>query len=155
MRRLSSKWTFFYKRVFPLIWFLAVAGVAIAGLCASAFSKDPHAPPVTIFLIVPIIMIFIGYFIMKNLISNLLDEVLDEGDSLVLVKGDVRETLRIDDIINVSDTYMINPPRITLLLRQPCRFGREVVFSPARGFLFNPFKKSAIAQELIQRVHKL
>jgi len=155
MRRLSSRWTFFYKKIFPLIWFIAVAGAATGGFCATTLAKNPHAPPLEIFLVIPVFMGFIGYIIMKNLILDLLDEVWDEGDSLVLVKGDARETIRLSDIINVSDTYMVNPPRITLLLRQPCRFGREVVFAPARGFQLNPFKKSAIAQELIERVHKL
>jgi len=154
MRRLSSKWTFFYKKIFPLFWFLMVAGMAAGGLCA-ALSKSAHAPPALIFLIVPILMSFIGYIIMKNLVFDLLDEVWDEGESLVLVKDGQRDTILITDIINVSDTYMINPPRITLLLRQPCCFGQEVVFSPARGFLFNPFKKNPIARELIERVHKL
>jgi hypothetical protein len=153
MRRLSSKRTFFYKKVFPLIWFLAVAGAAVGGICA-ALSKSSHAPPAAIlFLIFPAFMSIIGHVVMKNLVFDLLDEVWDEGDSLVLVKGDERETIHITDIINVSDTTMVNPPRITLLLRQPCRFGKEVVFSPARGFWFNPFKRSAIAQELIERVH--
>ncbi len=136
------------------MWFLGIAGAMVAALCAG-FTKAPNAPPVIIFLIVPAFLSFIGYMLMKHLVLDLLDEVLDEGDSLVLVKGDMREAIRISDIINVSDTYMINPPRITLLLRQPCRFGREVVFSPARGLQFNPFKRSAIAQELLERVHKV
>lgn len=99
---------------------------------------------------------FLGFMIMKNLVFDLLDEVWDEGDSLILVKEDQRETIQLADIINVSDTYMINPPRITLLLREPCRFGREVVFTPASGFrFFKVFQRNPIAQELLQRVHKL
>jgi hypothetical protein len=154
MRRLSSKWTFFYKKIFPLLWFVIVAGMAAGGVC-TALSKKPHVPLTIILLVVPAFLSCVGYALMKNLVFDLLDEVWDEGDSLVLVKGDMRETVRIEDIINVSDTYMINPPRITLLLRQPCRFGREVAFMPVTGFRLNPFKKNAVAQELLARVHKL
>ena len=154
MRRLSSKWTYFYKKVFPLLWFTGLAAMAVTGLCASS-AKSPNAPPAIIFLMVPAFMSFVGYMIMKNMVFDLLDDVLDEGDSLVLVKGDIKDTIRISDIINVSDAYLINPPRITLLLRQPCRFGKEVAFSPARSFQFNVFKRNPIAQELIERVHKL
>ena len=154
MRRLSSKWTFFYKKIFPVLWFLGVAGVAAGGICASSVNSA-HAPPMIIFILFPAFMSFMGYFIMKNLVFDLLDEAWDEGDSLVLVKGDIKETIRISGIINVSDTYMINPPRFVLLLREPCCFGKEVVFSPARGFQLNMFKKNPIAQELIERVHKL
>ena len=154
MRRISSKWTYFYKKIFAPLWFLGVAGFAVAALCVSSV-KTPQAPPAIMLLMIPAFMSFVGYVIMKHLVFDLLDEVWDEGDSLILVKDGIKDTIRISDIINVSDTCMINPPRITLLLRQHCRFGNEVVFSPARGFQLNVFKKSEIAQELIRRVHKL
>jgi len=155
MRLISSKWTFFYKKLFPVLWFLGIAGIAAGGFCASIMAKGPHTPPILLFIIFAVFMSFLGYAIMKNLVFDLLDEVWDEGDSFILVKDGQRETIRLSNIINVSNTYMINPPRITLLLREPCRFGREVVFSPVTGFRLNIFKKHPIAEELVQRVHKL
>jgi hypothetical protein len=154
MRRLSSKWTFFSKNIFPFVWFLGVIGAAAGGL-AAVLAGGSHAPVMFLFILIPIFMSVLGYAIMKNLVFDLLDEVWDEGDSLVLVKGKQKETIRIDDILNVSSTYMVNPPRITLLLRQPCRFGQQVVFSPVRGLRLNPFKQDEMAAELLRRVHKL
>jgi hypothetical protein len=51
----------------------------------------------------------------------------------------------------VSYTQLVNPPRITLTLRQPGRFGREVSFSPPRRF-FSPFVRNPLIDELIERV---
>jgi hypothetical protein len=54
MRRISSGWTFFYKRIFPVIWvgFLAVfAGIGVVK------DQDPFA------VIVPLVMIAFGYFL--------------------------------------------------------------------------------------------
>jgi len=58
MRRISSKWTFFYKRVFPIILFsflvLFVATTVFAGRHSNQSSILP-------FVIVPIIMTALGY----------------------------------------------------------------------------------------------
>ncbi len=58
---------------------------------------------------------------------------------------------QLTDIINVGYTQFVNPPRITLTLRQPGRFGREVSFSPPQSFLA-PFARNKLASELIERV---
>jgi len=62
------------------------------------------------------------------------------------------ERIALADIINVGYTQFVNPPRITLTLRQPGRFGREVSFSPQRRFL-SPFRRSPLIAELIERTH--
>jgi hypothetical protein len=46
----------------------------------------------------------------------------------------------------------MNPPRITLKLARPGRFGDEVVFLPQKPFSFNVFAKNPIAEDLILRV---
>jgi hypothetical protein len=50
----------------------------------------------------------------------------------------------------VSHATFTNPPRITLTLRYPCRFGKDMTFSPLARL--NPFSKNPIAEELIERV---
>jgi hypothetical protein len=59
MRRISSSWTFFYKRIFPVIWF----GFLVLFVGVSHFARQ-RSPA---FLIVPLIMMGIGYFMMKKL----------------------------------------------------------------------------------------
>jgi hypothetical protein len=146
-RRISSRNTFFLKRVFPVLWFAMVAVSVAAGL-AGARAGKAVPPPV---FIVPLLLLVIGYAIMRKLVFDLADEVFDEGDALRVRFGSDEERIALSDIINVSYTQLVNPPRITLTLRQPGRFGREVSFSPPRRF-FSPFVRNPLIDELIERV---
>jgi hypothetical protein len=99
--------------------------------------------------IVPVFMAAIGYLMMKHMIFNLADEVLDAGDALIVRFGSEQERIPLSEIINISYTYMQNPSRVTLTLRTPSRFGKEVSFMPPQRFF--PFAKSPIVAELIER----
>jgi hypothetical protein len=94
-------------------------------------------------------MAIFGYFVMKKLVFDLADEVFDDGDSLVVRFGSEEERIPLSQIINISYSYMSNPSRVTLTLRTPGRFGKEVTFSPPQEFL--PFAKSPIVADLIAR----
>jgi hypothetical protein len=146
-RRISSRNTFFLKRVFPVLWFGMVAVSVAAGLAGARAGKTVP-PPV---FIVPLLLLVIGYAIMRKLVFDLADEVFDEGAALRVRFGSDEERIALSDIINVSYTQLVNPPRITLTLRQPGRFGREVSFSPPRRF-FSPFVRNPLIDELIERV---
>lgn len=102
------------------------------------------------FLILPLVMAAFGYFLMKNLIFNLVDAVWDLGTEL-LVKNNGRETrIALREIINVSYSALTNPQRVTLTLRQPSIFGKEVTFAAPTVWI--PFAKSPIIEDLIHRV---
>jgi hypothetical protein len=146
-RRVSSRNTFFLKRVFPVLWFALVALSVVATL-AGARAGKPVPPPV---FIVPLLLFVIGYFVLRRLVLDLADEVFDEGDALRVRFGSDEERIALADITNVGYTQFVNPPRITLTLRHPCRFGKEVSFSPPSSF-FSPFVRNPYASELIERV---
>jgi hypothetical protein len=146
-RRISSRQTFFLKRVFPVLWFGMVVLALAAGL-AGARAGKAVPPPV---FIVPLLLFVVGYVILRKLVLDLADEVFDEGDALRVRFGSEEERIALTDIINVGYTQFVNPPRIMLTLRQPGRFGREVSFSPPQSF-FAPFVRNKLASELIERV---
>jgi hypothetical protein len=146
MQRISSRSTFISKRVFPLIWFGFLAILVIRPLLGKKHESDLS---VGIF-IVPIFMAVIGYFVMKKLVFDLADEVSDDGDSLVVRFGSEEERIPLSQIMNVSYSYMSNPARVTLTLRTPGRFGKEITFSPPQRFV--PFVKSSIVADLIDRI---
>jgi len=75
MRRISSRATFFYKRVSPIIWFGFIALFIVLPLLVGG--RTGH-------FIVPIVMAVVGPFFMKKLIFDLVDEVWDAGDALVV-----------------------------------------------------------------------
>ncbi len=87
---------------------------------------------------------------MKKLIFDLVDEVWDAGDALVIRNGHDEERVALSGIINVSYSPFVNPPRVTLSLRNSSLFGDQITFcAPAT---FRPFSASPVIDELIRRI---
>jgi hypothetical protein len=97
-------------------------------------------------------MAIFGYILMKKLVFDLVDEVLDAGDELVVKNKAVEEHILLSDIMNISYSTFTSPPRVTLMLRRASQFGQEISFVPPAQFTLNPFWRSPIVDELIQRV---
>ena len=150
MRKISSRFTVFHKKVFPAIWFGFLAVFAIVSLVGMIGNDDPT---LLLFLVIPSVMAVFGFFLMKNLVWGLADEVYDCGDSL-LVRVRDEEEIALSNVMNVSASTFINPPRVTLKLVTPSRFGTEVAFSPVAGLTFNPFAKNEVIEDLIVRVDR-
>jgi hypothetical protein len=135
--------TFWYKRVFP---FVLLGLVLVFAILPVAASDAPQLP----FVLVPIIMIGIGYFLMKRLIFDMVDEVWDAGDALIVRNKDQEDRIPLSSIMNVNYSPLVNPPRVTLKLRTPSVFGDAVTFcAPVR---FMPFAPSPIVDDLVRRV---
>ena len=98
MPLMSSRMTFFYKRIFPVIWFgfLAVFFLLalIQGLAADSLAFLP-------FLVVPVVLAIVGYQFMKRMAFNLVDEVFDLGDALLVRSGGQEERIALADIKNL------------------------------------------------------
>lgn len=101
----------------------------------------------------PVALLALGWFIMRRLVFDLADAVYDEGDALRVRFGTEEERIALGNIINISFAGMSNPQRVTLTLRDPGRFGREVSFSPVQTF-FGPLLRTSnpIVSDLIERV---
>ena len=145
MKKISAN-NRFQRKIFLFLWFGIVGVIFFSAIFAGAYRKAP------VLLIGPVFMGLLGYFLMKNLIFDLVDEVYDEGDFLLVKKGREEERVAFSNIMNVSASTLTNPPRISLRLVAPGKFGQEIVFSPYRPLTLNPFAKSAIAEDLMVRV---
>ena len=157
MRRLSSSSTYFYKRIFPILWFgflLVFLAIALWGTQHARASVQPQQ--IVPFLLVPVFMGGVGVFIFRKLIQDLVDEVWLDGDWLVVKNRDGQRRVALSDVMNVNASTMINPRRITVMLRTDSRYGCSFSFMPAspRGFL-SAFRPDPIATELIERVDAL
>ena len=91
---------------------------------------------------------------MRKLVWDLAVEVWDGGDHPVVKIGDQSESVPLPAIMHVSASPLVNPPRITLRLVSPGRFGQEISFSPLRNSMFNPFARKLVADDLIERLHR-
>jgi hypothetical protein len=150
MTKLSSDWTFFNKKVFPIVW-LGSMGVFVA-------VSLKHAGETAGFVFVlPLVFLVIVSFLLKKLVWDLVDEVYDGGEYLLIKNGGREYRLPLADIMNVSGSLYTNPPRITLRLANTGGgnpFGSEVAFSPKRPFSLNPFAKNPIFEDLVVRVDR-
>jgi hypothetical protein len=147
MRRISSQLTFFYKRVFPFVWF-----GFLAVFIATALVSHPNSSsaPLLPFLLIPAVMIVFGFFLMKKLVFDLVDEVWDAGDSLVVRNRGEEQRIALSDVKNVNYQSFSSPPRVTLSLRQPLTSGDRITFcAPVRLI---PLSTSPIIDDLINRI---
>jgi len=152
-----SRPTFFLKRVFPALWLGGVGVGAVVAATAFFSGKDAGGHPLPIMvLVVPLLMLVLGFTLFRKLIWDLADEVEDHGDWLRVRRGSVEERVNLVDVMNVSMNQFSNPRRLSLRLRKPGAFGDEIVFIPqTQGLRPNPFARNPIAERLIQRVDRL
>jgi hypothetical protein len=148
MKKISGGSTFYYERILPVMLF----GLPVFFLYIT-FSA-PHGPPPLLGLLPMLVLVPIFYLMLRKLVWDLADEVWDGGDHLVVKIGIDSETVPLSNIMNVSASTLVNPPRITLRLMNPGRFGQEISFSPPRNSIFNPFARNPVADDLIERVHR-
>jgi hypothetical protein len=148
MHKISSGNTFFYKKVFPVIWFgTAAILVAVVFILQRVGANLPI--PV---LVAPIIVGVISFVAMKKFSVDLVDEVWDAGDTLVVKWKNEEDHIPLAGIINISYSAFTNPKRATLTLRHPGRFGKEITFCPITKASFSP--KNPIIDDLIERVDR-
>lgn len=97
-----------------------------------------------------LVMMGMMYFMFQSYLFDLVDEVWDLGDSLLIKNKGVEDTIALTNIINVNDMTCKNWPRIALMLREPCRFGKEISFSPEGGRRIG--KDSPVTLDLICKI---
>jgi hypothetical protein len=147
MRQVSSKMTFFHKRVFPVIWFgFLLLFIGFALFSPSRDIQDSSTPS----LIVALLMAVFGFWFMKKVIFNLADTVLDAGDALVVRSGGQEERIALSDIKNVNYSPYMSPPQVTLSVRRHTVFGDTVAFCAPVSIL--PLWRSPVIDALIDRV---
>ena len=99
-------------------------------------------------------MAVFGFFTMKKQLFDLVDKVWDDGDTLVIRNKGKEERIVLSNIMSVSGTRFTGPERITLTLREPCSFGKEIAFLPPfRRLPF--FTRHPLVRELIERIDQV
>src|SRR5262245_49275261 len=143
MQRISSRMTFSYKRVLPLVMLGVLLLIFVPPVVSGKFPPFP-------FILFPLLIVALGYFVIDRLIWDMVDEVWDAGDALVVRNKRQEDRIPLAAIMNVNYSPFINPPRVTLKLRTPSVFGDAVTFcAPAR---FMPFAENPMVEELIRRI---
>ena len=97
MKKISSKTTFFHKKLFPVIWFEFLAVFLLISVVG--FFINGHVP--IPFLIIPIFMAIFGYFLLRALVFDLMDEVWDEGSTLLVKNRNEKDRISFTNIKNI------------------------------------------------------
>ena len=147
MRRISSRTTFYQKRIFPLFFFVwLVASIAFPVLIGL---KSGQYPPIQS-LAIPIVIGIVFFFFIKMTVFDLVDEVWDAGDAIIIKNKNQEERVALSEIMNVSYSPDGTAPRVTVLLRRPGIFGSSIHFCPP--LRLKPFLASPVDHDLIQRI---
>jgi hypothetical protein len=148
-KRISSRMTGFYKRVFPFLWFGFL--LVILAVMVSVSRRQPGVPAVV--FVVPILMMALGYFLFRKLLSDLMDEVWDDGKELIVVNEGHVEHESLANIVNVSYSGFTNPKRAVVMLRRPGRWGGKIAFIPLRSSIrILSLGDNEMIDELVRRV---
>jgi hypothetical protein len=147
MQRLSSKSTWFHKRVLPAVMVGALLVFVMVGMVGGW--SGPNGPP-PLFFVVAALGVAAGFVYFKKFVLDLVDEVWDAGDALIVRNKGEEDRIRLADITNVSYAPVGNPPRVTLKLRTPSRFGDRISFAAPVSVV--PFSESPLIEQLIVRV---
>jgi hypothetical protein len=142
VRRISSRLTFFSKRIFPVLW------LALLALFLRQFLRDERT--LLPGLLFGILMAGVFLLIYRKLIFELCDEAWDDGSTLLVRKKGLEVRIPLAEIVNVSHDRWANPQRVTLLLRGDTPIGREISFALPTRLL--PLRRSPIVDDLIARV---
>jgi hypothetical protein len=145
--RLSSKSTSFHKRVVPAVMVGLLLVFVLTGTVGGW--SGPKGPP-PLFFVIAALGLAAGFVYFRKFVLDLVDEVWEDGDALVVRNKGEEDRIRLSDIINVSYSPVGNPPRVTLRLRTPSRFGDRVSFAAPVNVI--PFTESPLIEQLIGRV---
>ena len=148
MNTISSRWTWWTKKVTPLLVFVGIPAMLL-------LPKDEDFGGIKGYAMLALLFV-VAVFCWWWFVSDLADEVQDCGDWLLVRRGDVEEKVMLTNIMQVKDSGRGDSPRIVLRLIVPGRFGRYVAFMPKQdvGWSFNPFAKTEVGENLIARVEQ-
>ena len=144
-KRISSRTTYFNKQVFPIVWFGSL--MVFTAIALTARGSVP-----LLVVLIPVLMLVLGYFLFKKLIFDLMDEAWDDGNELILVNDGHVERIALSNIMNISYSGLTNPKRVTLSLRSPCRWGATITFTPPVKYSLSSLISHPLVEDLIRRV---
>ena len=150
-QRISAGSTRFHKRIFPSLWF-GIVGLFFLGAVAAVLTRQLPLNEAPLWILPPLVVGVFGYVLFRFFVFDLVDEVLDDGDALIVRNNGAEHRVMLDQIQNVSYNGFINPPRITIMVRQPSPCGATVTFMPT--FRLFPYTLHPTAKDLIERIDR-
>lgn len=146
---LSSRWTFFYKYVFPTVW-IAGFGFGTLALWAGLMDDPEAATPEMrwVFLVTWIAgTVFILWF------TRRLKRVSVEGPELVVSSDGEEVRIPLTAVAEVRETRFWSPKMIEIRLDRPVAYPDQIVFAAPMAFQW-PFTDHPVVKELNLRIQQ-
>ncbi|MFW2366292.1 MAG: hypothetical protein ACN4GW_07730 [Desulforhopalus sp.] len=124
MQTLSSKYTFFYKFIFILIWFFGFA----LGTREVLFIDPQFDSQWTQYLLAWLLITLFIFFATGSIKSVSLDR---EKKQLVVSNYIKTETINFSEIIAVDGSSLLSPKLVWVILKKKSQFGRKISLMPA------------------------
>lgn len=142
--QLHSKWTFFQRRVFPVL----IVGIIVCSISPSLWQGPWQAAMTSVGISAAILIIFgLTY---RTLVGRLVDEAYLVDGNVEVRRGGVVVQVPLSQVREVTWQTSVNPQSITLHLSQDTAFGRSVSFMVPGGYLWGRMPK--LAAELRQQI---
>lgn len=151
MRRLSSKNTGLYQRLFPAFWFVVLfCGFLPRARVQPQSADEPSSDPM--FPLMPRLMAGMGFVFLRRLIFAPRDEVWPGGNWLVVKNLNHSRRVVLSDVMNLNATTTTNLRPVTVT-QSATRSGCRISSVPAgsRGFL-SVSMLDPVALDLTRRV---
>src|SRR5262245_17378715 len=103
MQRISSRNTFFVKRVVPFITF----GGLLLFLALPYIGGRPPFAWLFVSVGILVFVVAVGWYILKRTVFDLADEVFDQGDTLLVRNGNKEDRIALSDIATVRGSFFI------------------------------------------------
>jgi hypothetical protein len=143
MRRLSSALVpWWYKRIG--LWCLGATAVLACGIILFFVFRGRLQP---LWMLVPTALTLLGVAYIRAFVMPLADEVFDDGDVLVVRRGNDTTRHALHDITKVDYSLVFDPPRIVLHTRT----GERIVFMPRINVGMCFFRQHPLVAELRSR----
>ncbi len=152
-KRISSRMTWWLKWGNPLF----AIGFCMVWLVIASIRLPPDPVMLLIAMIAPLIAVIAILALTRRFIHPIADKVWDDGDVLIVRRNGQEERIALTNIVNVSYGQLNGVPKVTLLLREPSRFGERISYLPVIGSVMQAFfplfqGEPKAVQDLIRRV---
>jgi len=149
MRRLSDESIWFDKTVIPRLILGGNVLFTIGWVISCCLQFLPFYS-----LLFLLVLLLGQYAIVRQSYLRLVDEVWLDADEILIRNAGEEERVPLWNILDVRKASVDRTERIVLLLIEPCRFGKRIVFiSPPRRW--RRFSRNPIQLELQQRLREL
>ena len=144
MRRISSTWTWWHKKAFPVVWLGSLGLFSLPWIHGVLQHQNPATP-----LLIPLGLAAFGTVMWTWLVFPLVDEVWIENNDIVVLNRGREGRFPITNIVDIDSHLNCNPRQVVLTLKEPCLYGRKIVF--ATPFRWWDRSQPPIVEELFRR----